>query len=199
MAIEPIGIQSLFAAAWENRGKLLYPFLPFLFVPVLAATLAVSKYSGGLTYFPSDRPAALHLPIRIGRDLGAGSLQATQATLLLIPSGTEEFFLSNRGSGIETAWFSLPIEQSAANRDRLQLDSEGLDVGNLRGVQYPLAVVVAGVHSESIDPLARPSQQLARLELATPDSTWAVLLVLGAAVFAFGASVGFMKDGAVVE
>lgn len=196
MTIEPLSIESLFAALSRYRSKVLYPFLPFFLVPALAAGLAMSKYSGSLTHFPSDTPAALDLPVGIGRTSGSSDLRAT---LLLIPSTTREFFLSNRGSGIEAVWFSLPSEKMAANINRLQLRPEGLDVGDLRGVQYPLAVVVSGNHADSIDPQSMPSQPLARLELATPDSTWAVLFVLGVAIFGFGASVGFMKDGAAIE
>jgi hypothetical protein len=191
--VEPI-IKHLFDFAKTKSGKILYPGVPFLLVPALLASLIVGQFSGSLTYYPDDRPAALKLPVGFNH---SSSLQ-NHATLLVVPTASE-FFLRSSGEGIESVWLSMEPSKVGSNRGRVALSREGLGVGSLRGVGYPLVMVVAGEHKPEIDLVGEESQALPRLEFATSLSNWVVFFLLGGAIFGFGASTGFVNDSLVIK
>lgn len=178
----------------DNHGKLLYPGLPFIFVPSLLAGLVMIQMGSNPAYYPNDQPAAIGLPLKIG---GAAT-ERSPATLLVIPAGSD-FFLRSSGRGIKSAWLSMDPAKLMANGERIALKPTGLEVGALRGVRYPMVVVVEGEHATEIDPVGKESQPIPQLELTTPLSNWIVFFLLSGAVFGFGASICFINDNGVIK
>jgi hypothetical protein len=196
MPIESIGVQGLSDLTSRLGPRILYPGFPFMLVPALLAGLIGSQFSGNFTHFPNDRPAALDLPVSLSAP--DGSIRQ-KATLLVVPGNMDDFFLSSDEDGVQSVWLSVPPERMVANKGRVRLEPEGLGLDRLRGVDYPLVVVVEGSHRHTIDPIVRSPQSLPKLELATPEANWIVLSLFGAAVFGFGASTGFFKDRPVAQ
>ncbi len=187
-------LKQLFDFARSKRDKILYPGLPFILVPTLLASLIASQFGGSLTHYPDDKPAALELSVRFDRVSG----KKNKATLIIVPPDAD-FFLPSSGSGINSAWLSMDSSKLSSNNGKITLSNEGLDVGTLRGVGYPLVVFVEGEHENKIDPLGTSPQDLPRLELSTALSNWIVFFLLGGAIFGFGASTGFVNDGSVAK
>jgi len=196
MPIEPLSLGKLINLALKAGPKILYPTGPFLLVPLLVVGLAGSQFASGLTHFPGDAPAALELPFVVE---GGNIEPRAGATLLLIPKGSDDFFLRGQGQGVKTAWLSMPKYLIVGNEDGASIRQHGLDLKPLRGVDYPLIAVVEGSHADEIDPRGGSVRRLGALELATADETWVVLFLLAAVTFGFGACTGFVKDGVVVE
>lgn len=177
------------------RRKLVYPGIPFYFVPAMLAGLVLGQFGGTLSYFPADQPGWLELPMSV---TSTPESARKAASLVLIPEGAGDFFLASEGDGIVSAWASVDQNSIVSNIESFKIDERGFTLDDPRGVQYPLMLVLEGSHRRSIDPRGAPSVGLRKLELATAESTWVVLFLLCGAVFGFGASAGFMKDGTVV-
>lgn len=194
MSFEPTTIKQALEWAKEHGGKALYPGFPFFFVPALLASIIWGQFSGSLTHYPNDRPAALELPVRFSQ----ASTKQSKATLLVVPANAD-FFLRNSGSGIESVLLSVELSKMKSNSERVTLNKEGLGMATLRGVGYPMVIIVEGEHEAEIDPLGKKPQVLPKLELTTALSNWMVFFLLGGAVFGFGVSTGFLNDGAIVN
>jgi hypothetical protein len=188
-------IKKIVTFTLEHRDKLLYPGIPFIFVPSLLAGLIMHCLTRNPTYYAEDRPAAVEMPVEL---TGASAGPGNPATLLFVPAA-EDFFLRSSGRGIKSVWLSMDPAKVAANSGRLTLTPGGLDLKALHGVPYPLIMVISGEHEGVIDPAGRDSETLGKLELATPLSTWIVFCLLSGAIFGFGASIGFIYDRPVIE
>ena len=196
MLPDPASVSSLPNLVTKLGSRILYPGLPFYIIPALVAGLIASQFSGNLTHYPGDIPAAMDLPLTLTNP----TIESRQgASLILVPNDSSDFFLSSEGEGIKSVWLSMSPETISANRGRLSLSPEGLDVGRLRGVDYPLVVVIEGTHAKSVEPESKRRRPLAVLEFATAEFNWITLFLLGGAVFGFGASTGFMNDGVEVQ
>ena len=196
MEADPGGIiEKIVKFTLKHRDKLLYPGVPFIFVPSLLAGLIMHFLTQNPTYYAENRPAAVEMPVEL---TGASAELGNPATLLLVPAA-EDFFLRSSGKGIKSVWLSMDPVKVAANRGRLTLTPGGLDLKALHGVPYPLLMVVSGEHEGVIDPAGRDSEPLGKLELATPLSTWVVFCLLSGAIFGFGASIGFIYDRPIIE
>jgi hypothetical protein len=187
-------IKSLVVFVIKHRAQVLYPCVPFIFVPALLASLIVLQFGTNPAYYPDDRPATVDMPVKVSRNLATES----HATLLVLPTASE-FFLGGSGKGIESIWLSMDPRELVANSGRVTLRSGGLDMTPLRGVDYPLIMVINGEHEHEIVPGGRKRQALSHLQLTTPLSTWVVFFLLGGAVFGFGASISFIGDRAVID
>ena len=196
MLPDPSSVASLPNLVTKLGSRILYPGIPFYIVPVLAAGLIASQFSGNLSHYPKDTPSTMALPLTL---TNSTSESRQGASLIMVPNDSSDFFLSSEGGGIKSVWLSMSPEKIRANRGRLSLSPEGLEVGSLRGVDYPLVVVVEGAHANSVEPVSKPRRRMPALELATPKFNWITLFLLGGAVFGFGASTGFMNDGLEVQ
>jgi hypothetical protein len=187
-------LKAIFELAKEQGAKVLYPGLPFLFVPSLLASIIIGQFSGSLTLYPNDEPSALELPVQLSKGGRAGG----PATLVVIPSAAD-FFLGASGKGIDSVWLSVDSSILEVNHGRVDLGARGLGVEPLRGVSYPVVMVVQGEHGGKVAPAGRESHALPRLELATALSNWVVFFLLSGAVFGFGVSTGFVNDRGISE
>jgi hypothetical protein len=177
-----------------HRDKLLYPCVPFLFVPSALAALIMIQFGTNPAYYPDDRPSAVDMAVKVSRAVA----EESHATLLVVPTAGG-FFLGGSGKGIESIWLSMDARDLVANTGRVTLRSGGLDVTPLRGVDYPLIMIINGEHEHQIVPNGRKRQPLSRLQLTTPLSTWVVFFLLSGAIFGFGASISFIGDKAVID
>lgn len=189
----PAGALLELAVKW--RRGVVYPGIPFCFVPAMLAGLVLGQFSGTLSYFPAGQPGWLELPLSV---TATSETARRTASLILIPEGSDDFFLASEGEGIVSAWASVDKDNIVSNIESFKIDERGFTLDDPRGIRYPLLVVLEGSHRRSIDPGGAPSVGFRKLELATAESTWVVLFLLCGAVFGFGASAGFMKDGTVV-
>lgn len=195
MSVDVASVGTLLDLAARWRKRFVYPGIPFCFVPAMLAGLVLGQFSGTLSYFPADQPSWLELPLSV---TASPETVRGGATLVLVPEGSGNFFLAGEGEGIVSAWASIEKDKAVSNTESFKVDERGFTLDNPRGIRYPLMVVLEGSHRRSIDPLKAPSVTLRRLELATAESTWVVMFLLCSAVFGFGASAGFIKDGTVV-
>lgn len=185
-------------ASFDRLGeRALYPYGPFVLVPMLILSLGASEIAVPGTILEDDSVATVSLLTELS---GSSEIRAAESTIMIMPETLSSARLAfSRGLDFrvliseepETAWINRGLYQ--LERDSLTVESGWFDA------EGPLVLLVEGARIETIQYRGRGhGDPPGELEMPPAWSSWIFLGTFLPALFGLGFASAFVKDLAPV-